>query len=490
MKTHETAKLSVFIAILLAFSLPSFALAQGTAFTYQGRLNDTSGPATGLYDINFNLYTNVSGGSAVAGPVSLIAVGASNGVFTVTLDFGTGVFNGTTYYLELAVSTNGGGKYDTLAPRQQLTPSPYAAYAAGAATASSVAATGSVPDTALSANVARRNSANSFIGNQTVTSGNVGIATISPTARLQVQGSGVVNMFAGDLTPFGVAGFETWFANPQTHIWCSEGAGNTNVFNVTPGGSAYFAGSVGIGNPSPAARLDVNGSAKVSGLLTASGGSIFSGNQNFTGGIITLDNQEDIWVKNTTGVAEGLLTGRWADNATYFTYGSGGWFIRNNVSTKMMYVTPDGNLGIGNLSPTNKLVVVNARCDGSTWINASDRNLKQDFVPVDRQEILSRVTAMPIQSWSYKTQPREKHVGPVAQDFHAAFGLGSDDKSITTVDESGVALAAIQGLNEKVESGKQNTQTQLEKLKAENAQLRERLEKLEHLIQDKIGSGE
>src|ERR1017187_817350 len=110
----------------------------------------------------------------------------------------------------------------------------------------------------------------------------------------------------------------------------------------------------------------------------------------------------------------------------------------------------NANVGIGNANPTNKLMVVNARCDGSSWINASDRNLKQGFAGVDAQAVLARVVALSVQTWSYKAQPEQKHLGPVAQDFHSAFGLGADDVSIATVDESGVALAAIQGLNQKL----------------------------------------
>jgi len=96
-------------------------------------------------------------------------------------------------------------------------------------------------------------------------------------------------------------------------------------------------------------------------------------------------------------------------------------------------------------------MVVNARCDGSSWINASDRNLKEDFATVDTQAVLAQVATLPVTTWRYKAQPDQKHLGPVAQDFHEAFGLGQDDTSISTVDEAGVALAAIQGLNQKVD---------------------------------------
>jgi hypothetical protein len=96
-------------------------------------------------------------------------------------------------------------------------------------------------------------------------------------------------------------------------------------------------------------------------------------------------------------------------------------------------------------------MVVNARCDGSTWINSSDRNLKENFERVNTLEVLEKVASLSLQTWSYKAQPGQKHLGPVAQDFQAAFALGNDGTSISTVDADGVALAAIQGLNQKLE---------------------------------------
>ncbi|MFO1305471.1 MAG: tail fiber domain-containing protein [Burkholderiales bacterium] len=88
-----------------------------------------------------------------------------------------------------------------------------------------------------------------------------------------------------------------------------------------------------------------------------------------------------------------------------------------------------------------------------TWNSTSDRAMKADFDPVDAQEILARVASLPIGTWSYRTQnPSIRHMGPVAQDFRAAFGLGENDTTIATVDADGVALAAIQGLNAKVEA--------------------------------------
>jgi hypothetical protein len=86
-----------------------------------------------------------------------------------------------------------------------------------------------------------------------------------------------------------------------------------------------------------------------------------------------------------------------------------------------------------------------------TFVSTSDRNAKTAFAPIDAAGVLRKVAALPIGTWSYRTSPAVRHVGPTSQDFQAAFGLGNDDKGIATVDADGVALAAIQGLNAKLE---------------------------------------
>ncbi|MBZ5545916.1 MAG: tail fiber domain-containing protein [Acidobacteriia bacterium] len=98
---------------------------------------------------------------------------------------------------------------------------------------------------------------------------------------------------------------------------------------------------------------------------------------------------------------------------------------------------------------TNLLVMSNgARLTaGGAWTDMSDRNAKTNFAPVDGREILERLAEIPIQRWSYRAEPGSiRHLGPMAQDFYAAFGLGEDDKHIATVDEGGVALAGVQAL--------------------------------------------
>jgi hypothetical protein len=108
------------------------------------------------------------------------------------------------------------------------------------------------------------------------------------------------------------------------------------------------------------------------------------------------------------------------------------------------------NVGIGTDNPTVKLHVVGeVTC---TAVNlTSDRNAKERFKPVDPRSVLERVTRLSISEWQYKEQADARHIGPMAQDFREAFGLGRDEKHIASVDADGVALAAIQGLNQKLE---------------------------------------
>jgi hypothetical protein len=110
------------------------------------------------------------------------------------------------------------------------------------------------------------------------------------------------------------------------------------------------------------------------------------------------------------------------------------------------------------------------------WSTVSDRTKKQNFVAVVPRDVLERVASMPVSTWNYTAQdPSIRHMGPMAQDFHAAFGLGEDERHITTIDTDGVLFAAVQGLNEIVQENK----ALIAQLQEQNAELRDRLERLE-----------
>ena len=105
----------------------------GTGFTYQGRLTDTAGnPTSSVCDFEFGLWNDPDGGTQVGPLLNPTGVAVSGGLFTVELDFGTGIFDGTALWLEVAVQCSGDPGYTTLSPRQALTPAPYAVYALNA----------------------------------------------------------------------------------------------------------------------------------------------------------------------------------------------------------------------------------------------------------------------------------------------------------------------------------------------------------------------
>jgi hypothetical protein len=148
----------------------STLFAQGTAFTYQGRLTASGAPADGLFDLLFNVYDAPTGGTTVGQSRQLKAVTVSQGLFSVSVDFGPGVFTGGDRWLDVAVRPYGQAVFATLTPRQKLSAAPYALSAAqvtGPISASQLV--GPVPSTQLqgtySAGVDFENPANIFAGN-------------------------------------------------------------------------------------------------------------------------------------------------------------------------------------------------------------------------------------------------------------------------------------------------------------------------------------
>ena len=129
---------------------------------------------------------------------------------------------------------------------------------------------------------------------------------------------------------------------------------------------------------------------------------------------------------------------------------------------------------------------------GGALFENSDRNSKQDIVAVDHLSVLDRIVALPISEWSYKDAPNQRHIGPMAQDFHTAFGLGADDKHISARDMAGVSLAAIQALDAELKTRDAEVERLNAELDAQRAQteaLLSRLELLESLVQGQAEKG-
>ncbi len=136
---------------------------------------------------------------------------------------------------------------------------------------------------------------------------------------------------------------------------------------------------------------------------------------------------------------------------------------------------------------TNSILTsgVQLAAGSGTWASLSDRTLKTRVVPLDDAAILDKVAALPVSEWSYTSERGVRHVGPMAQDFYAAFGVGEDDRHITSIDEDGVALAAIKALhteNLRMHAENANLHADNANLHSENAALRDRLAALERKV--------
>ncbi|MDB6028801.1 MAG: hypothetical protein JWM68_5024 [Verrucomicrobiales bacterium] len=157
-------------AMALAFCTHTL-VAQTSAFTYQGKLSVNNAAANGTYDLKFQVFDNAAAGSQVGTDQIQTGMVISNGLFTTTLDFGSGVFPGADRWLQISAQTNGAG-YTTLTPRQKVGAAPYSLQSAHATTADSATSattagsansvtaaniTGTVPDALLSTNVMLRN---------------------------------------------------------------------------------------------------------------------------------------------------------------------------------------------------------------------------------------------------------------------------------------------------------------------------------------------
>ena len=143
----------------------------------------------------------------------------------------------------------------------------------------------------------------------------------------------------------------------------------------------------------------------------------------------------ELLLENSGGVKLGLLN---QDSGLE-------WVISNDTRFRIMQE------GVGMDMDANGNMNVTGTVTANNVLLTSDRNAKTAFREIDGDEILARLRQIPVTSWVYKSSPEERHIGPMAQDFHAAFGLGGSDRQISMVDAAGVALAAVKALTERLE---------------------------------------
>lgn len=257
--------------------------------------------------------------------------------------------------------------------------------------------------------------------------GRIGLGTSTPSVDLHVISGDTPTL---RLQQDGSSGFQpqTWdVAGNETNFFVRDVTnGSTLPFRIRPGAptSSIFVdsdGLVGMGTSSPDAGLHVRRS----------------------------DGSANIKIEETSGTAatrnmaefinNGKVNVRFEDSNSnnFWNYEVDNRFVinHNGDMDDEMALTATGNMTIT-----------------GTLTENSDRNVKNSIVAVDAQSILDKLVALPIAHWQYNDTPGVRHIGPMAQDFYATFGVGETDTGITAIDRDGVALAAIQALNQKLEA--------------------------------------
>jgi len=480
-----------------------------TAYTYQGRLMADGAPANGRFDFQFCLYRTEIGGSASSCD-SMADVLVSGGLFTLEVDFG-GQFDGSAKYLQIAVKPAGSaGGYTVLSPRQKLRPTPYALALPGVWTQQNetspniigghpyntvaldvVGATiggggnetepNSVDGNYSTVGGGKENTAEgawstvaggwenralnkSFVGGGENNSAN-GLATVGggagnqASAYSRVRGGGLANSASEDYTVVGggkqngatgvaaaVVGGELNQAsgahayvgggrdNQATATWATVAGGRENwstKTQATIGGGFY--------NTASGQYATVPGGANNTAFGDYSFAAGFRAKANHKGSFVMTDSTN----LDFESVRDDSLRARFNGGLT-FVVNSDYWFRIWVSGGKLLEASNGAHL-----------------TTGGSWVNGCRGAFKEHFTPLDGGELLERLETLPVGSWNYIAEGSGvRHVGPTAEDFHAAFGVGTAE-GIATVDADGVSLAAIQALL-----------ARLRQLEAENVSLR------------------
>ncbi len=267
--------------VLLLLLVGSAAQAQTPAFTYQGRLTDAALPANGSYDFQFRLFDALVAGAQIGGTLSPTNVAVSNGVFTVTLDFGAAVFPGANRFLDISVRLAGGGAFTLLTPRQPITSTPYTIKALSAAAADGLAVTCVGCVTGAQIGSLPANSGN-YIQNG---------AALQAAAQFNISGTGTASIFNAT-TQFNFNGSRILSAPGTDNVFVGIGAGpaNTGAQNTFVGHTAGQTNTTGGQNTFVGEDAGLN---TLSGSANTALGQD-AGRANTTGGM-------NVFIGNTTG---------------------------------------------------------------------------------------------------------------------------------------------------------------------------------------------
>ncbi len=527
MKLKTGLRLFIMVGLMLAIlsaTLPEPAKAQeasggtavGTTLTYTGQITDEDGdPLDGVYDFEFKVYDALTGGTQLGQAVAKDNVTVEDGRYTVELDFGPRVFTGDVRYLEIRVRPGQRiDAYTLLETRQRLPVAPYAlalphlwtepnatspnligGYRDNSVTFGAVGATiagggtqgktNRVTDDYGVVSGGHNNQAGDDAGltsdNSFATVGG-GLANQALNAYSTVNG-GWLNTASG---PFATIGGGSQNEASSIYSTISGGLDNsTGGVGASVGGgwlnnasNSYTAIAGGYSNKAGEVYAAIGGGSynSAAGSWSVVGGgynnSTRGGYSAIPGGQHNLAGGDFSFAAGQRARANSRGCFVWADASNthldcnhanrFMVRASGGVYFFSSVDLNSGAALPPGS---------------------GSWATWSDRQAKANFTPVDRQALLTRLSNLPIHTWNYKTQdPSIRHLGPTAQDFRAAFGLGEDERHINTVDADGVALASIQELH-------RLSQEQAALLAAQQQQiaaLEDRLAALEAALQQQV----
>jgi hypothetical protein len=309
--------------------------------------------------------------------------------------------------------------------------------------------------------------------------GRLGLGTSIPVVDVHVVSGNTPTLRLEQNTSSGFAA-QTWdVAGNETSFFIRDASnGSTLPFRIFPSApnSALVignTGNVGIGGDNtPDAALDIN-----AGDLLVNNGNITVNNTSGDPTITIEGVDANLAITDTTGSGSAIpmtLTNQGSVSFRMSNTGVGGvnWDIGNNASAG--FFASDSSTGVREMTLDSS---GNMEIQGMLT-EMSSRFEKENFTPVDNQDVLDRLMTLPITTWNYIDTKGVEHLGVMAQDFHAAFGLGKSDCGLSTLDTTGVAMASIQAL----QANSQAKDAEIERLNKQLADQAARLEKLEALL--------
>jgi Chaperone of endosialidase len=251
----------------------------------------------------------------------------------------------------------------------------------------------------------------------------------------------------------------------QNNRWIGQFNSNNKTFSLgTIAGSSITTGTANVFIGDSAAYIATSAAGNT--IVGANAATALStGTQNviigYLAGKVLSTGQNNIYIGYNTAAGGGgggsrnTVIGQSASTTASVTNGTAlGYNAAVNQSNSMVFgditVTKWGfgtNATAANILEFNSIVTTASLTTGGVWTNASDKNIKQNFSVMDKSDVLNKIMQLPVTRWSYTKEGNDvTHIGPMAQDFYRLFNTGQNDRTISTIDPSGVALLAIQQL--------------------------------------------